>query len=114
MNLVMCFLTATTIIVLMFFVADMDDVVRCDLNENDRESKSVLCALTLFCFWGLRGLFTVDVSSITAVYHLAERHFRHNGGDVDAPVPEPEKLEAMIAQAVQEAGMTQPAAWAYR
>lgn len=88
MNLVMCFLTATTIIVLMLFVSDMDDVTR--------------------------GLFVIDVSSITAAYHLAERHFRHSGGDADAPPPLPDELEAMVAEAVVDAGMVQPAAWSFK
>ena len=44
MNLVVCFITATTIIVLMLFVADMDDIER--------------------------GFFTVDTHGICEAYHL--------------------------------------------
>ena len=53
MNLVMCFLTATTIITLMLFVADMDDVAR--------------------------GLFVVDISTLTGAYRTADTHYQAHG-----------------------------------
>ena len=87
MNLVMCFLTATTIIVLMLFVADMDDVTR--------------------------GLFGVDVSSITAAYHVAERHFEHSGGDLSEDPPDPDTLERLIGNELEKLGVPKPAAWAF-
>ena len=79
------FLTATTIIVLMLFVADMDDVTR--------------------------GLFTVDVTSLTTAYHIAERHFTHVGGNTDEPPPEPAALDAMIAEELARIGVPKPEAW---
>ena len=71
MNLVMCFLTATTIITLMLFVADMDDVAR--------------------------GLFVVDITTLTATYITAEHHYLAHGGNPDAPPITNEGLEKMIA-----------------
>ena len=71
MNLVMCFLTATTIITLMLFVADMDDVAR--------------------------GVFVVDITTLTATYVTAEQHYLAHGGNPDAPPVSLEGLEKMIA-----------------
>jgi hypothetical protein len=73
MNLVMCFLTATTIITLMLFVADMDDVAR--------------------------GLFVVDITTLTATYIVAEHHYLAHGGNPEAPPITNEGLEKMIAGA---------------
>ena len=54
MNLVVCFVTATTIIVLMLFVADMDDIER--------------------------GYFTVDTHGLCEALYLAEVHISQYSG----------------------------------
>ena len=72
MNLVVCFITATTIIVLMLFVADMDDIER--------------------------GFFTVDTHGICEAYHLVERHINKHGGSEDPLPAGTRKIDAADAQ----------------
>ena len=60
-----------------------------------------------------KGLRNSSVSSITAAYHVAERHFEHSGGDLSEDPPDPDTLERLIGNELEKLGVPKPAAWAF-
>ena len=80
----MCRLTAVTIVYLMLFIADLDDITR--------------------------GVFVVDLSTVGTAFLKANRHVIYYGGDVSGWHTAPD-VTARLEQEYLDAGMEKPASW---